>query len=147
MIEAALRRFAEKCTFQYSTGCVLWAGGKSAGRGHSAYYGSFWFDGRRWSAHRWAAFFIHGLDIDGVQVDHCCPAGAHTLCVQHLQTVTAAVNRKLQSERPGRAYQDPGVQEHWVLVQKGYREPEEILREDDGVPFFSEPEWLRKALQ
>lgn len=63
---------------------------------------------------------MHGFDIDGLQVDHCCPphrAGweplpPNTLCVQHVQALTASANRSLQDER-----------RLWILTQKGYLEP------------------------
>lgn len=96
-----LERFLRKCRFDPLTGCTLWIGGTTQGRGHSAPYGSFWFEGRRWFAHRWAAKYIHGLDIADRQVDHCCvervglPA-AQTLCVDHLQAIPPAINRELQ---------------------------------------------------
>ena len=56
-----LERFIAKCRFEPRTGCVRWIGGKTSGRGNTALYGSFWFEGRRWFAHRWAAAYIHGL--------------------------------------------------------------------------------------
>lgn len=43
----ALERFAEKCRFDPTTGCVLWTGGTTAGHGNSARYGAFWFEGER----------------------------------------------------------------------------------------------------
>lgn len=105
----ALHRFVEKCRFDPITGCVIWIGGRTQGRGHSVPYGSFWSDGRRWFAHRWAAVYIHGLEIEGLQVDHCCPTIPipNTLCVEHLQSVPAAINRELQ----------------WIRTQVGLLEP------------------------
>ena len=132
----ALERFVAKCAFDAGTGCVRWTGGQTQGRGHSAPYGSFWYEGRRWFAHRWAARFIHGLDIDGLQVDHCCPrelvAHPDTLCVQHLQAIPAADNRELQ----------------WLRVQVGIDEPPPLPAPADGllVPFFTAPAWLQGPL-
>jgi hypothetical protein len=71
----ALERFAEKCRFDPATGCVLWIGGTTAGRGNSALYGSFWFEGSRWFTHRWSAIHIHGIDLGDNQAGHCCPHG------------------------------------------------------------------------
>lgn len=123
---APLARFVSKCEFDPTTGCVVWTGGRTQGQGHSVPYGSFWFEGRRWFAHRWAAKHIHGLDIDqlGTQVDHNC---RNTLCVQHLQVVSATVNRELQ----------------WIRVQVGCDPytPDAPLEGD--VPFFIEPDWLK----
>lgn len=139
----ALARFLAKCIFDPTTGCVLWVGGTTAGRGHSAPYGSFWDEGRRWFAHRWSAAKIHGFDIDGVQVDHCCDlyrAGAepllpNTLCVRHVQPLTGSENRDLQTER-----------RTWVLTQKGYLEAPPLFAElsappSIAVPMHEPPEW------
>jgi hypothetical protein len=85
----ARERFLAKCRFNACTGCVEWVGGKTRGKGKTAWYGSFWDQGRRWLAHRWAAQYIHGLDIENRDVDHMC---GNTLCVHHLQAVTGLVN-------------------------------------------------------
>lgn len=122
----AIERFLSKCEFDATTGCVIWIGGKTQGHGHNVPYGSFWFEGRRWFAHRWAAKHLHGLHIErqGWQVDHEC---RNTLCVRHLQIVPAQVNRELQ----------------WIRVQKGcpgYEyEPTEPQRGE--VPWFDPPAW------
>lgn len=126
----AIARFIEKCRHNPATGCVEWIGGKTRGRGKTSWYGSFWFKGRRWTAHRWAARFIHGLEIDGLEidgleVDHKC---GNTLCVHHLQAVTGPVNREL----------------YWIRVEVGLEEmPPEDQPHDDGFPFHIEPDWLR----
>lgn len=139
----ALQRFAEKCAFDPITGCVMWIAGQTSGHGHNEPYGTFWFENRMWLAHRWAAQHIHGLEIDGLQVDHCCPAGPSTLCVQHVKPETAAINRELQNTRPGRAFQALTTKQYWLFVQLGIeQEPERAPRETDGVPFFSPPSWL-----
>lgn len=147
-ISLALRRFAAKCEFDPGTGCVLWRGGQTRGGGHSRPYGAFKFEGRRWFAHRWAAQFIHGLAIDGLQVDHCCPSDLrplpHTLCVQHVQALGLAENRALQTSR-ARDAQDVHQRRYWAHVSAGM-EPERPLADDDFgmlVPYFPEPDWLR----
>ena len=127
-----LDRFRTKCRFDPGTGCVLWIAGTTSGQGNSLRYGSFWFAGRRWFAHRWAAKYIHGLDIYDKQVDHCCEPTPNALCMQHLQAVPAAVNRELQ----------------WARVQGGfdggqYYEPPRPAPPFVGVPFFTEPDWMR----
>jgi hypothetical protein len=140
-----LERFRRYCQFDATTGCVLWIGGTAAGRGKSARYGSFWADGRRWFAHRWAARFIHGLDIDGYTVDHCCdpwraggdePLLPNTLCVQHLAAETRVDNTLLAMQR-----------RTWVLTQKGYYEPPPLFAELEApgphaIPFHTPPAWL-----
>lgn len=128
----ALARFAEKCRFEPATGCVVWTGGTTSGRGHNTLYGSFWFERRRWFAHRWSAKHIHGLTIDGLQVDHCCSFlnTPDTLCVEHLQAVPPSVNRELQ----------------WIRTQVGcegfdYPYPD-LVRDPTDPPFFSPPAWF-----
>ncbi len=139
-------RFLTFCEFDPATGCVLWTGGRTQGRGHNVPYGSFWFEGRRWFAHRWAAKYIHGLDIEDKQVDHCCSEYAvgvehpNTLCVQHLQAVTAKTNRDLQARR------------FYIHLQVGLISYAEAygelphLQTPEGIPFLTPPTWLNKGL-
>jgi hypothetical protein len=141
-----LERFRRYCRFDPTTGCVLWVGATTAGRGKSAKYGSFWADGRRHFAHRWAAKHIHGLDIDEFTVDHCCdpwraggtePLLPNTLCVQHLGAETRVDNTLLAVAR-----------RTWVLTQKGYYEPPPLFEgleappEYHASPFHLPPAWL-----
>lgn len=134
----AMRRFVSKVQFMPCTGCVIWTGGRTSGRGHSSPYGAFWYQGRRWFAHRWAAQFIHGYDIDGLQVGHFCPAFIRpdTLCVEHVRPETGKANRELQTSQQ---------RQYWLLVAKGYKEPPPGCegRHDTGVPFYDEPDWLK----
>jgi hypothetical protein len=144
--KTSLQRFAEKCAFDPVTGCVMWVGGATSGHGHNQPYGSFWFEGERWFAHRWAAIHIHGFEITGLQVDHNCPCGPSTLCVQHIKPETSAINLALQHLRPGRAIQSLDTRQYWLFVEKGvepYREP---VREIPEIPFFEPPEWLKPFL-
>lgn len=143
----AIERFAAKCAFDPVTGCVMWIGGKTSGRGHGEPYGSFWFEGERWFAHRWAAMHIHGFDITGLQVDHCCPAGPSTLCVEHVKPERAEINRALQSLRPGRAFQTLTTRQWWLFVTKGIEEEPVRERIEDGIPFHQPPAWLRSFLK
>jgi len=125
--EPALVRFLRYCEFDARTGCVLWTGGTTSGRGHSQPYGAFWFEGRRWFAHRWSAKFIKGQDIDDMQVDHCCPCGPRTLCVEHVQAETPETNREYQ----------------WIRRQVGLLpQPPVGEVEIDEIPFFLPPVWL-----
>lgn len=139
-VERALIRFRSKCQFEPETGCVIWTGGKTQGRGHHVPYGSFWYDGARWFAHRWAAKFILGLDIDGFDVDHCCPGipKPNTLCVAHLAAETPARNRELQTMRT------------MIHLQVGLVQYEDIYgaaadRDPDLIPFYSPPAWLTQG--
>ena len=122
----ALLRFVEKCRHDPRTGCVEWVGGTTTGQGKHAEYGVFWFEGRRWSVHRWAAKFIHGFEIEDMDVDHIC---RNTLCVRHLQSVTPEVNRELV----------------WIRREVGLEEnPREQWCEpaEDDVPFYRPPAWF-----
>lgn len=127
-----LERFRKYCRFEPETGCVVWIGGRVRGRGKHGWYGAFSYQSKGWRAHRWAAKFIHGLDIDdpGTQVDHCCPhiARPNTLCVEHLQVVPAAINRELQ----------------WIRAEVGIDEPPPPSggAEPGMVPFHAPPAWL-----
>jgi hypothetical protein len=132
----AIERFAKLVQFDAATGCVMWIGGKTHGRGHTADYGSFWFERRRWFAHRWAAKYIHGLEIEGMQVDHCCPhtgGRPNTLCVQHLQAVTHYEHVELETRR------------NMILTQVGVLEAEPLFEPDPCAPeIYSPPEWLER---
>lgn len=123
--DSALRRFADKCSFDAITGCVIWTGGTTDTRGGTERAGAFKFEGKRWAAHRWAAKYIHGLDIDGKKVHQTC---GNSLCQQHL-TATG-----IGSETDERYY--------WVLVAVGSVQLEEREEEQDGVPFYIMPDWL-----
>lgn len=151
----ALDRFAAKCRFDPVTGCVIWVGGTTSGRGESnPVYGSFWADGRRWFAHRWAAAFIHGHNIGGLQVDHYCPAlvagggKPNTLCVEHARPETPYDNNgPLRAERAAIALQTPEQRRYWLLVQLGYEPTPDCCAPQGpdllGIPYFDPPEWLR----
>lgn len=154
-VAAALRRFRAKCVFQPETGCVIWTGATTAGRGNSATYGAFWF-GRKWYAHRWAAAFIHGLDITGKQVGHNCPhtpdEHPNTLCVQHVVGQTQTENLAEQMARgtgvAGQwlAQQDPAERRMWLLTELGYEEPpptHDPATLADAIPFYDPPAWLK----
>lgn len=135
---SAWERFVEKCAHDPATGCVLWTGGVTMGRGHHAPYGSFKYERRRWFAHRWAARFIHGFDIDGMQVDHCCPhrAKPHTLCVEHVQALTPAAHHDVTNRR------------FYVHLQVGlidYQDVYGVEELEDAIPFYPEPAWLTKG--
>lgn len=121
-----LQRFLEKCEFDAVTGCVLWRGGKTRGRGKTSWYGSFWYAGKRWAAHRWAALHIHGLHIEGLDVDHEC---GNTLCQAHLQAVESLENTAL----------------YWLRVEKGIEPAPAVTElEEGGVPFYIPPAWFEQ---
>jgi hypothetical protein len=133
----ALKRFFDKlevdpCHGFAGTACVLWTGGKSCGQGKTVKYGVLKYERQRWYAHRWAAKFIHGQEIDFKQVDHQC---CRPLCMSHLQSISPEWNRELQ----------------WIRVQVGIEDnPRPSFEEDEfPVPFFPEPAWyveLRKLV-
>lgn len=143
----ALPRFAAKCEFDATTGCVLWTGGTTQGRGNTAVYGSFWDGGRRWSAHRWAGVHIHGLNLDGVQAGHTCPGHPNTLCVQHVAAQTQAENLEEMHGRR-KVEQTNAERQYWLFVSLGIERLPEPPEPDPlgDVPFFEPPEWLRPFL-
>lgn len=134
----ALQRFAKFLEFDPTTGCVMWTGGTTMGRGHTAPYPSFWDQGKRWLGHRWAAKYIHGLDIDGFQVDHCCPhtgGRPNTLCVEHLQAVTHYEHVELEQRR------------NWIYVQVGLLEAEPLFEPDpNALPCHRPPAWFLRLV-
>lgn len=146
-----LARFAEKCRFDPFTGCVVWTGGRTRGRGNTAQYGSFWYEGRRWFAHRWAAVHVHRLDVGALQVAHVCPHGSFSLCVEHVAAQTIADNVAEGNKRrspAARAEQDAATRQRWLLVERGYEElPLPVAIERPDIPFFTPPEWLRPFTQ
>lgn len=114
------------------------------GRGHHVPYPAFWFEERRWFGHRWAAQHIHGIDIEGYHVDHCCPniPIPNTLCVEHVQALTLRDNVLQQHER----------RRTFIHMQVGLLNYEDIYGappagelDDDEIPFHIEPDWLRQA--
>lgn len=138
----ALERFLSFCRFEPETGCVLWDGGTTSGRGHHVPYGSFW-DGKRWFSHRWSAKHIHGFEIAGLQVDHWCPhiPKPNTLCVEHVQPRTLLENRELQTIR---AFE---LRKRNIHLQVGLLKYEDVYgpqidRDPDLIPFFTPPAWL-----
>lgn len=142
-----LPRFAEKCRFDAATGCVVWTGGTTAGRGNTTRYGSFWYAGRRWYAHRWAAVYIHGLNVGTDEVGHVCPHGPNSLCVQHLSPTTKAANiaeRNTRVAAAARGVQASINRQFWLLVDRGYEQaPEPPAIDRDDLPWFDAPDWLR----
>lgn len=138
-----MERFLRNCRFDADTGCVLWTGGTTQGRGHYQPYGSFWFEGRRWFAHRWAAKHIHGLEIDDKQVDHCCPpevvAKPNTLCVQHLQALGP------------KQHQEVTIARKFIHLQVGIISYEDIYGPEpdpiETIPFFTPPAWYSRGVQ
>lgn len=146
----ALQRFAEKCVFDYSTGCVLWTGAKTSGRGNTAVYGSFW-DGGKVYAHRWAAVHIHGIDLGSNEAGHCCPSGPNTLCVQHIEGQTKADNVAERNTRVAKANQPAETRQFFLFMQLGIHEPEpestQSIDPSNVVPFHSPPAWLRPFIQ
>lgn len=141
-----LQRFVSFCRFEPETGCVVWTGGTTMGRGHHVPYPAFWFEGRRWFGHRWAAQHIHGFDIEHYHVDHCCPniPIPNTLCVEHLTPLTPRENRELQHLRRKRA----------IHLQVGLLTYEDVYGHAPGpepltdeIPFYLPPEWFVAATE
>lgn len=141
----ALERFAEKCRFDPTTGCVLWIGGTTAGRGNTARYGSFWFEGSRWTTHRWSAIHIKGINLGEHQAGHCCPHGPNTLCVEHVTGQTQLENLAEQNGRlKAKALQSSEERQRWLFVQRGFEPaPAAKILDPEAVPFYEPPEWFK----
>lgn len=142
----ALQRFAEKCQFDAATGCVVWTGATSAGRGNTTRYGIFWDDGQRVYSHRWAAVHIHGIELGSNEAGHCCPCGPNSLCVQHLEGQTKAVNIAERNTRVAKANQTNATRQFYLFQQLGIHEPEPeepVLIPSLEIPFYVPPAWLR----
>lgn len=148
----ALQRFAEKCQFDAATGCVTWTGSTSAGQGNSTRYGTFWAEGRRVFAHRWAAVHIHRIDLGSNEAGHCCPAGPNSLCVEHLIGQTKAENTAERNTRVAKANQAASTRQFYLFKQLGIGEPEpdpdieQLSAELNKIPFHTPPAWLRPYL-
>lgn len=151
--KTALQRFAEKCVFDYSTGCVLWAGGTTAGRGNTTRYGVFWAEGRRVFAHRWAAVHIHGIELGSHEAGHCCPHGPNSLCVEHLEGQTKAENVAERNRRVAKANQDAATRQFYLFKQLGiYEDPvadnlKGLQDPYEPIPFHQPPAWLRPFIK
>jgi hypothetical protein len=149
--KTALQRFAEKCVFDFSTGCVLWTGATTAGQGNTTRYGSFWAEGRRVFAHRWAAVHIHGIELGSDEAGHCCPNGPNSLCVQHLEGQTKADNIAERNRRVAKASQPSLTRQAWLFVQLGINgepEPESAPEKlENDIPFHQPPDWLRPYMR
>jgi hypothetical protein len=146
----ALQRFAEKCEFDAATGCVLWIGGTSAGRGNTTRYGVFWDNGRRVFVQRWAAVHIHGIELGSNEAGHCCPHGPNSLCVQHLEGQTKAENIAERNRRVAKANQPAATRQFYLFKQLGIGEPEPeepVLIPVLEIPFYDPPEWFRPYLK
>lgn len=129
----AIERFKSYCEFDALTGCVLWTGGRTKGQGGTTWYGCFKYEGKVWKAHRWAAKFIHGLQVDDAHdIHHCCPHGHNSLCVEHLQSLTPMQHRD----------------QHWLLTEMGAREPAPVepVNHADLIPWYEPPAWLGRRV-
>ncbi len=144
-IRPALERFAANCMFDPTTGCVIWTGGTTSGRGNSAKYGAFWYEGKRWASHRWAAVHIHKLPVEGVQVGHCCKPRPRTLCVEHVEPQTQLENLAEQHERR-RVVQSAQERQFYLFVSLGLeQEPPQYEPLPGAVPFYRPPAWFTAA--
>lgn len=129
-IRPAIERFAAKCRFDATSGCVEWIGGKGKSRGGREPVGRFWDQGRMWNAHQWAAKNIHGLPVDTHTIHRTC---RNPLCVEHL-SATEGKNSNTQRF-------------HWLGISKGFIEPDpERAADPDPFPFFLAPGWLKPFL-
>lgn len=153
--KTAMERFAEKCRFEPETGCVIWTGGTTSGQGCNTLYGSFWYEGRRWFAHRWSTVHIHGYDLGKDTAGHYCPhtpdGNPNSLCIEHVKPQTMADNvaernvRYHAAKRAEKAEQTLDQRYYWKMVHLGYEPPP--AQTDGLLPIgaarFDPPEWYR----
>lgn len=91
--ERALLRIEESTCWEPTSGCRLWLGNVSSGRGGP--YGTMSFRGRTWRVHRVVYVLAHGAIPVGTEIDHVRARGcSSTLCcnIGHLEAVTHANN-------------------------------------------------------
>lgn len=91
-----IARFLRLCVEDHSSGCLIWAGAKSRGRGNTAWYGSFGPTGQNSvRAHKFYGVAVLGLrpQTELHHLDHLCP---NSLCVRHIECVPISVNLKLR---------------------------------------------------
>jgi len=96
----AITRFWAKVN-KIPNGCWEWMAG-FAGNG----YGSFYLNGKRVKAHRFAYEVLVGIIPDGLEIDHLC---RNSKCVNpdHLELVTHSENvRRGLAPNTGRQYQE-----------------------------------------
>lgn len=140
--EGALDRFLKFCQFEPETGCVIWTGYVCA-KG----YGRFHYEGRHVLAHRWAAVYIHGLDVGELTVHHNCPhtGNGHpeTRCVRHVEVLSLAENIAERNVRLATCRQSKDQLKFWAFVDRGL-EPAPPRANNwirEGL-IFSPPKWL-----
>ncbi len=105
---ADIARFLSMCTWEQDEQGdlhLIWNGAKSRGRGNTAWYGSFWVQGKSIRAHKFYGVAVLGLrPKPGIHhLDHQCP---NSLCVSCVQKEVEAINLKLR----------------WIRVQVGLDE-------------------------
>ena len=89
--------FRDKVFIDALTGCWLWKASTKAGG-----YGQFWFEGKRWAAHRFAYTKLVSSISEGMHLDHYrinpgprnAPCSRNCVNPEHLEPVTLAENNK-----------------------------------------------------
>lgn len=103
-----IARFLWLCDLDPATGCLIWQGARSRGRGNTAWYGTFATGNKSVRAHKFYAVAVLGLrpETGRHHLDHTCP---NSLCVSHIECVPEFLNLKLR----------------WIRVQVGL-DPDKI---------------------
>lgn len=123
----ALDRFVSK--LDTSGDCWIWTGTTN---GHG--YGQFYYQKKKYTAHRWALHFLVEPVAEGLHIDHLC---RNRLCANpdHLEAVTQAENNRragaVQKERdhcrkgheytPENTRLRPGGARRCLVCMRGYR--------------------------
>lgn len=93
-------RFFDKIEMEPNSGCWLWTATQQSRGDGTKGYGQFTVRPKKWLAHRWAAKFLGGLDIDGKVVRHICENNA---CVNPDHLTTGSQKENMQDAwRSGR---------------------------------------------
>lgn len=103
-------RFLAK-TMRHPSGCLIWLGAKSRGKGKKLWYGTFYVKGKLVRAHKFACVALGTGTECGNDVDHTCH---FSLCVEHthLESVPPAINQERRLNRARASREDCGKVAH-----------------------------------
>ena len=125
-LRRAAERFEAKVSPEPMSGCWLWMGPVSTGRGKG--YGEFAFDGQMIRAHRAAWQIYRGPIPDGLWVLHrcdvrCCVNPDHLfLGTAYDNMRDAAAKRRLAAQKKTHCVRGHAFAEHAVITKRGHRD-------------------------
>lgn len=124
-----IARFLRRCRVDGK--CLIWDGAKSRGRGNTAWYGSFWTQGKTVRAHKFYAVAVLGLRPAANGSDHLDHHCSNSLCVSCVICVPSSVNLKLRWLRLQVGLDDIDEYEKMRLLKRAYDECDEPWPGDD----------------